>query len=69
MLCYSNDNLVRIKNCELATTKLNFQMQYGNDNLNNICLIVMHLNFFQIIKFLKAKLHNNKINRNILWRN
>lgn len=68
MSCYSNDNLVRIKNCELATTKLNFQMQYGNENLNKICLIVMpfFFFFFQIIHFPKAKLHNNKINRNIL---
>lgn len=30
---------MRIKNCELATTKLNFQMQYANENVNKTCLI------------------------------
>ncbi len=38
MLCYSIDNF-----CELATTLLNFQMQYANENFNKTCLIVNFL--------------------------
>ncbi len=46
MLCYRIYNF-----CELATTKLNFQMQYANENFNKTCLIVI---FFVYIFFYKS---------------